>query len=179
MKVFIAGSREIKQLDEKICIKLNSICEKKFQIIIGDAFGIDSCVQNYLNQKKYKDVKVYASNGFARNNLGNWKVENVKVENNIKGFEFYAQKDLEMAKQSDIGFMIWNGRSRGTFNNIVNLLNLNKEVILYYITNNKYYDIKNFGNLETFLKGNVKMSSKLKKILPSIDNNKFVQMVLF
>ena len=72
--------------------------------------GIDSSVQEYLSQRKYKNVKLYASNGIARNNYGNWRVENVEVDSNIKGFDFYAQKDLQMVKDADIGFMIWNGR---------------------------------------------------------------------
>lgn len=42
-----------------------------------------------------------------------------------------------MAKNADIGFMIWNGKSKGTFNNMINLLNLGKEVILYYVPTKK------------------------------------------
>lgn len=179
MKVFIAGPRAISELDENIISKLKSICEKKYEIYVGDADGIDSSIQKYLAQRVYKNVKVFASNGIVRNNYGNWKIESVHVELNISGFDFYAQKDLEMAKNADLGFMIWNGKSKGTFNNIINLLNLQKEVILYYVCNNKFYHFKQLSDLEKFLNTNVKLDSKLKKIMPKKNINHFIQVCLF
>ena len=107
--------------------------------------------------------------GNVRNNFGNWFVQNVSVEPNITGFDFYAKKDLEMAKKADIGFMIWNGKSRGTFNNIVNLLKMNKEVVLYYDVTNELYHLKNLNDLNIFLNDNVKSISKLQSIRPKID----------
>ena len=179
MKIFIAGPRAIKKLDENICMKLESICDKGYSILVGDAEGIDSSIQKYLQQKLYKNVLVFASNGIARNNYGDWKIENVKVEKNVKGFNFYAKKDIEMAKRSDIGFMIWNGKSKGTFNNMINLLNLNKEVILYYLPNKKVYKFKELKDLNMFLNTNVKLDNKLKKILPQKETKKFIQACLF
>ena len=170
MKVFIAGPRAITKLDDNISTKLNNICKKNYSILIGDANGIDCTVQKFLNSKNYKNVNVYASNGIARNNIGNWYIKKVKVDNNIYGFKFYAQKDLEMAKSTDIGFMIWNGKSKGTFNNIINLLNLKKEVILYYTINQKFYDFKNFDDLYVFLNTNIKLSNTLKSLLPRKNN---------
>ena len=124
-------------------------------------------------------VKIFANKGIARNNYGDWKIENIDVENNIIGFDFYAQKDLEMSKRTDIGFMIWNGKSKGTFNNIINLLNLRKEVILYYLSNQKFYKFKQWEDLEKFVSMNVKLDSKLKKLLPYKAEKKFVQACLF
>ncbi len=37
-----------------------------------------------------------------------------------------------MAKESDYGFMIWNGKSKGTLNNTINLLRVNQKVLLYF-----------------------------------------------
>ena len=101
------------------------------------------------------------------------------MANNVTGFEFYAQKDLEMAEKANIGFMIWNGKSKGTFNNIINLLNLKKEVILYYIPNQKFYQFKTIKDLNNFLNTNVKLDSKLEKLLNKRDINQFVQACLF
>ncbi len=84
-----------------------------------------------------------------------------------------------MAKRADIGFMIWNGKSKGTFNNMINLLNLEKEVILYYVPNQKFYQFKTMKDLNNFLNTNVKLDSKLKKLLPKRDINQFVQACLF
>lgn len=179
LKVFIAGPRAINELDENICIKLNSICEKNYDVLVGDADGIDSSIQKFLNKKDYKNVTVFASKGIARNNYGNWKIENVVVDDNVTGFDFYATKDLSMAKNANIGFMIWNGKSKGTFNNMINLLNLEKEVILYYVPTKKFYRLKKMRHLEDFLNTNVKLDSKLKKLLPKKEGKQFAQACMF
>lgn len=140
---------------------------------------IDSSIQKFLQLKSYKNVTVFTSKGIARNNYGNWKIEKVEVAKNVTGFEFYAQKDLEMAEKANIGFMIWNGKSKGTFNNIINLLNLEKEVILYYIPNQKFYQFKTIKDLNNCLNTNVKLDSKLEKLLNKRDINQFVQACLF
>ena len=169
----------IKELDENVYRKLNSICEKEYNVLVGDADGIDSSVQKFLKEKKYKNVTIFASNGMARNNYGNWEIENVIVDNNITRFDFYAQKDLEMAKNADIGFMIWNGKSKGTFNNMINLLNLEKEVILYFVPNQKFYYFKTMKDLNNFLKTNVKLDNRLKKLLPNKEIKEFIQVCIF
>lgn len=179
LKVFIAGPRAIKELDKNISIKLESICAKNYDVLVGDANGIDSSIQKFLQIKSYRNVTVFASKGIARNNYGDWKIETVEVDDNVTGFDFYAQKDLEMAKRANIGFMIWNGKSKGTFNNMINLLNLEKEVILYYVPNRKFYQFKTMKDLNNFLNMNVKLDSRLKNLLPKRDVNQFVQACLF
>ena len=179
LKIFIAGPRAIKELDENISKKLENICAKNYEVLVGDADGIDSSVQKFLQLKSYRNVIVFASKGIARNNYGDWKIETVKVNDNVTGFDFYAQKDLAMAKKADIGFMIWNGKSKGTFNNIINLLNFGKGVILYFVPNQKFYQFKTMKDLNNFLSANVKLDSKLKKLLPNKDVNRFVQACLF
>lgn len=101
--------------------------------------------------QNYNNVVVYASNGQARNNIGQWNVEKVDVEENIKGFDFYAAKDLAMAQTADYGFMIWNGKSKGTFNNIVNLVGYNKKVLLYFIPDKKFYTINAMSDISGFI----------------------------
>ena len=179
LKIFIAGPRAIKEIDENVSMKLQNILEKEYDVLVGDADGIDSSVQKLLNKQNYKKVTVYASKGIARNNYGDWKIKNVIVEGNLTGFDFYAQKDIEMAKDSDIGFMIWNGKSKGTFNNMINLLNLEKKVILYYVPTQKFYQFQQMNDLEEFINVNVKLDSKLKKMLPQKEIKQFVQACLF
>lgn len=179
LKIFIAGPRAINELDENVNKKLNSICEKGYDVLVGDADGIDSSIQKFLNDRKYKNVKVFASRGIARNNYGDWQIENVVVSENVKGFDFYATKDLSMAKSADIGFMIWNGKSKGTFNNIINLLNLNKEVILYYMPTKRFYQFKQMDDLDNFLNTNVKLDSRLRNLLPKKEIKEFIQACMF
>ena len=148
MKVFIAGPRAIKTLNKSVKERLSNILENNFTIFVGDANGIDKQIQQFCFDKNYKSVKVFASNGKARNNIGNWEVENVTVPPKLKGFDFYAAKDLEMARVADYGFMIWNGKSKGTLNNIFNLVKFNKKSLVYLTTTKQFYVINNNDDIE-------------------------------
>lgn len=151
MKVFVAGPRAISILNNEIKDRLKNIIDNDFTVIVGDANGVDKQVQNFCHIQNYNNVVVYASNGKARNNIGHWNVEKVEVEKNIKGFDFYAAKDLEMAKAADYGFMIWNGKSKGTFKNIINLVKLNKKVLLYFVPEKKFYSINTLSDIQDLL----------------------------
>lgn len=179
MNIFIAGPRAITKIDNNIIEKLNYIINKKYNILLGDAKGIDSNIQQFLANNYYEKVCIYASNGLARNNYGDWKIENVKVDSNIKNFDFYVAKDLEMVKNADYGFMIWNGKSKGTFNNIINLLNQNKEVLLYYTITQKFYNLKQLEDLEKFTNTYIKLTKTLTDLIQKVDKNKFIQTCLF
>lgn len=154
MKVFIGGARQLHSLNKVVVEKLNSILTKNYDILIGDANGIDASVQKYYFDKSYQNLTVYVSNGRARNNIGNWQIESVFVDNNITGFDFYAAKDIKMAQDADCGFMIWNGKSRGTWNNVVNLCNQNKTVVIYISSQKGIYkisDIKTAIELKEYI----------------------------
>lgn len=109
-----------------------------------------------MSNIKYNNVKVHANNGKARNNIGKWKVKNVHVDNKLKGFEYYSKKDEVMAEEADYGFMIWNGKSRGTLNNMINLRLAGKDILLYLTP------LKNFYYINT--------NEKLEKIVLSCEN---------
>ncbi|NLN49640.1 MAG: hypothetical protein GX154_11275 [Clostridiales bacterium] len=151
MNVFVAGPRVLKSLNEDVKHRLVSLKNKNITVLVGDANGIDRLTQQHFSDLNYKNVIVYASAGKVRNNIGNWKVKNVKVEDNLKGFNFYAAKDIQMAEDADYGFMIWNGRSKGTLNNMINLLNRSKKVLLYFAPNGHFYNIEALDMLEKFL----------------------------
>lgn len=151
MNVFVAGPRAISILNKEVKERLENIINNDLTIIVGDANGVDKQIQEFCYSLNYKNVKIYASNGKARNNIGQWDVERVEVEINKKGFDFYAAKDLEMAKIADYGFMIWNGKSKGTFNNIVNLTKYNKKVLLYFIPEKKFYTIISFQDIKEII----------------------------
>jgi len=151
MKIFIAGPRAISSLNSKIEDRLHGIYVKGYSVLVGDANGVDTAIQRYFSHLNYANVTVYASNGNARNNLGNWRIEAVPVPSNIKGFDFYAIKDKAMAKNADYGFMLWNGESKGTLNNIINLLNHNKKALVYFSPRNSFICIDSFESLETLV----------------------------
>lgn len=131
MKIFIAGSREISVLDDYTQVKLDSICSKGYDVLIGDCYGVDALVQSYLSSRKYEKVTVYASIGIARNNLGNWNVRRTQPPKGIYGYRLYEMKDMAMADDADFGFMIWNGKSRGTKKNIERLRQQGKKVLVH------------------------------------------------
>lgn len=63
-----------------------------------------------------------------------------------------------MAEDADIGYMIWNGERRGTFNNMINLLNQNKQVVLYFTQTQKFYKFTKMSEFESFISSNVKLN---------------------
>lgn len=131
MKVFIAGARSITTMDSFVTNKLCSIRNKHFDVLVGDCYGIDSVVQSFFAGCSYPKVTVYASNGKARNNVGKWLVKSIYVPSTVRGFDFFRQKDVAMANDADIGFMIWDGESRGTLCNILTLAKRGKTVLVY------------------------------------------------
>jgi len=150
IKIFIAGPRAISRLNQAVQDRLHGICEKGYIVLVGDANGVDKAIQKYFSAIQYAHVIVYASNGKVRNNLGHWPVEAVKVPDEIKrGFDFYAVKDKAMAADADYGFMLWNGESRGTHTNIINLLKGGKKVLVYFTPLNDFVQISTFEQLES------------------------------
>ena len=148
MKIFIAGAKAIHRLDDEVIQRLNSIFQKGYDVLVGDCDGVDSSVQKYYADLHYTKVTVYASNGIARNNIGHWNVKAIDVSPTLTGFDFYKQKDIAMAHDADYGFMIWDGQSKGTLNNIVNLLFLDKKVLVYLAPYKKMASIKSFDDMD-------------------------------
>lgn len=141
--VFIGGARAITRLDANVQARLQSLVQSGCHVVIGDAAGVDKAVQQALANHKYQSVTIYASNGAVRNNLGDWPVTPIHVPNDVKGFDFYAAKDKAMAEAADIGFMIWNGKSHGTFENIINLTAQGKPCLVYFTPKKSFFLIKN------------------------------------
>ena len=148
MKVFIAGSRTISQLDTVVLQQIETIITNGYTVLIGDSIGLDKAVQEYLTEKRYGKVKIYATNGIARVNTGGWEVIKIKINSDIKGFDFYAAKDLAMAAAADYGLMVWNGISKGTLNNFINMTRLGKKVLVYYTPERKFHVLQSMDDIE-------------------------------
>jgi len=150
-KVFFGGSRKLTHLNRAIRERANNIVAKGFEVLIGDANGADKAMQKYLAEKGYKNVIVFCMSGTCRNNLGNWQTKAVASNRNKRDFGYFAEKDSEMSKQADYGFMLWDGRSKGTLNNIINLLQGNKYVLVYFSPSKKFFTLKSPSGLENLL----------------------------
>lgn len=141
-KVFIGGSRNLSRLPSLVTTRIENIISNGLTVLIGDANGADKAVQRYLADRKYKNVIVYCSGSAPRNNLAGWETINVAAESRKKDFRFYALKDERMAKDADYGFMLWDMKSKGTLNNVLNLLSEGKKALLYSSTEDSFYTIQ-------------------------------------
>jgi hypothetical protein len=125
--------------------------EKGFQILVGDANGADKAVQRYLADKSYPNVLVHCMKDHCRNNVGNWPTREVAAPRGAKGFDYYSLKDRAMAEAAEYGLMLWDGKSKGTVNNVVNLSRDHKPVVVYVAPKRQSRTIKSFDNLKELL----------------------------
>ena len=117
MKVFISGSISIKSLKDDITV-IEQIVEAGDTILIGDAFGVDRAVQQYLAEQNYRSVIVYFSGEKLRNNIGNWQTKQIPNPENLTGRNQYQLKDKAMADDCDSAVMFWDCKSKGTKQNM-------------------------------------------------------------
>jgi hypothetical protein len=132
-------------------MRLDRIIEKGLPVIIGDANGVDKAVQQYLNSKNYLNVEVFCSGHVCRNNIGNWKQRKVSSTARNKTFDFYATKDRTMADEATVGFMVWDGKSKGTLLNVFRLLKRQKKAVVYDVAEKRFYELKALAHWEEFI----------------------------
>ena len=150
-KVFIGGSRRVSRLNEQIRRRLDRIVEKRLPVLLGDANGADKAVQQYLHGRAYENVEVFCSGNSCRNNVGRWTLREVPVDARSRNFDFYAAKDRIMAREATVGFMVWDGKSIGTLLNVLRLVNLRKSAVVYDVSAERSWEIKNHGQWEDFI----------------------------
>jgi hypothetical protein len=129
--VFLGGSRRIVRLNDEIRSVLDRLIDRGVSFLVGDANGADRALQQHLAERGYERVVVYAVAGSVRNNVGRWEVRFVEPPEGSRGFEFYSAKDLRMASDASYGLMLWDGRSRGTLENVRNLVGQRKPVVVH------------------------------------------------
>jgi probable addiction module antidote protein len=149
--VFIGGSRHVVRLSALVKERLDNIIRCKFMIVVGDAAGADKAVQKYLLDASYSHVTVFCSGDHPRNNIGSWETYKVAVKTQVKGFQFYAAKDREMAKKADYGLMIWDGKSAGTALNVLRLVRAGKKAVLLNVPDKRTVTFKTMPDWIEFL----------------------------
>lgn len=149
--VFVAGSRQISRLPAEVKTRLDTMVEKGFQILVGDANGADKAVQRYLADKSYPNVLVHCMKDHCRNNVGGWPTRQLVAPHGARGFEYYSIKDRAMAEAAEYGLMLWDGKSKGTVNNVVNLSRDHKPVVVYVAPTRQFRTIKSFDDLKDLL----------------------------
>ena len=146
--IFISGSMQIKNINKLVIDRIENIIREKFTIIIGDADGVDSSIQQILVNKSYKYVQVYCTGNYPRNNIGKWDIIPVNTDHKPKTRLYFTAKDIEMAKKCDFGLMVWDSKSTGTLSNVYELLTMKKTSIVFVNKLKKFFNVSNFEEFE-------------------------------
>jgi len=140
--VFFGGSRQLARLNPALRTRLRNLITNGHTVLIGDANGADKAVQSYLAQEGYKNVRVYCMDGQCRNNVGNWDSVSIDSGGRKRDFSYFAMKDARMSQEADYGFMIWDGESKGTLNNVLNLVQQGKSALVYFSPTKEFIPVK-------------------------------------
>ena len=139
-KVLIAGSRRLWRLNADVKRRIDTMIEKDFTILVGDANGADKAVQRYLAEKDYPDVIVHCNN--CRNNVADWPTREILSPKGARGFTYYAAKDQAMVDDAAYGLMLWDGESKGTLNSVINLIRQEKPVVVYFARKKTFQNVR-------------------------------------
>ncbi|RBP12932.1 putative addiction module antidote protein [Roseiarcus fermentans] len=150
--IFIGGSRHISRLPAEVKKRLDNVIASRHQVIVGDANGADKAVQKHFLDAKYSNVTVFCSGDHPRNNLGSWITHRVDVPKETKGFQFYAAKDREMAREADFGLMIWDGKSPGTVLNVLRMVQAGKISVLFNVPDKAAVNVKTVDQYRDFIR---------------------------
>jgi len=148
--VFIGGSRAVSRLNAAVRERLDDLIQKGCQIFVGDANGADKAVQQYLASRDYPNVTVFCM-GAARNNIGSWELRKIQADSSRRGFAYYATKDIAMAREAKCGMMLWDGHSKGTLHNILNLIGTDKKVLVYFSPEKRFFKLSSAHDLDALL----------------------------
>ena len=107
-------------------------------------------MQTYFASKRYTNVTVFCMEE-CRNNVGGWPTRNVKPPNGSKGFSYYAAKDFVMAEEAQCGVMLWDAKSKGTLQNMLNLIAVDKRTLVYFAPTKSFHVLANREELQALL----------------------------
>jgi O-acetyl-ADP-ribose deacetylase (regulator of RNase III) len=108
--VFISGSRSITFLPFEALESIEAIIAQEFTVLVGDCYGVDTLVQDYLSERNYQNVIVCHIGARPRNNRG-FKTQHIPGTRQ-------TDKDAYMGRTATFGLAIWDGVSPGTAKNV-------------------------------------------------------------
>lgn len=128
MKVFISGSKSISALSEEVKSLLDEHIALGTEFLVGDCYGVDVAVQKYLEFRGYSNITIYCSGVTPRNNFApSAKVRScTEAAKGLTGRAFQYVKDIQMAQDCDQALMVWDGKSKGTGDNIRRIKEMGK-----------------------------------------------------
>ena len=165
--VFIGGSRAVSKLNAPIRQRLDDLISRGCHIFVGDANGADKAVQQHLAARAYRNVIVFCMET-CRNNIGDWETRVVRSAAKKRDFAYYAKKDVVMAQEAKCGVMLWDGKSKGTLHNVLNLVGASKKVLVYFAPEQQFFKLSSDADLQTLLaRCNQRQIERLQSSLPT------------
>jgi len=149
--VFIAGSISIRHLHPKVRERILNIMRQEFEVVVGDADGADTAIQQFLHAMAYRRVTVFCSGQVPRNNIGQWPVRRIPATQRPGTRAFFTAKDIAMADVADSGLMIWDAKSTGTLGNVIELLNRQKYSWVFIDPPTQFLAVKCAERIEALL----------------------------
>ncbi len=150
MNVFIGGSIGISKLNAAIRARLDDFMKRGNAILIGDANGADKAVQMYLAKRGYRNVTVFCMEE-CRNNIGAWPTRSIEPPSKRKDSSYYAAKDFVMFQEAQCGVMLWDAKSKGTLQNMLNLIGAGKRTLVYFAPSKDFHVLANEQDLHVLL----------------------------
>ena len=138
--IFLGGSKIITRLDDRTKEDLIDYMNLGHNIVVGDCMGADFQMQKLFAENGYPFVTVYYSGDRPRFNLGNWKTKHVSSNKYLSDYERQKLKDNQMVLDSDFGYMLLQGQTKGTMANVHKLLEENKPCYVMMHDKNGVYD---------------------------------------
>ncbi len=118
-RVFISGSRSIRELSPETMESLDKIIALRMRVLIGDCYGADALVQQYLGKHDYvKNVVVHYVGDRPRVWDKRMLLTHCPPRADVRHFE---AKDVVMAGEADYGLVLLDGQSQGSQNNTLRM----------------------------------------------------------
>lgn len=125
------------------------IIDQNIHINVGDADGIDTLVQNYCKGRNYSNITVYSIYSPPRYKVLGFNKKHIAVDTDSKKErERQKEKDEAMTIDSDYSLVIWDGKSKGSYQNILRAINDDKKVKIYLQYKNRFLESKEITDKE-------------------------------
>ncbi|WP_223164533.1 hypothetical protein [Massilia rubra] len=128
-----------------------NILSMNYEVIVGDADGADSAIQQFLSDQGAIRVTVYCSGERPRNNIGGWPVHQVATYHAKRSRAWFTAKDVAMAQAADLGLMVWDGMSTGTLSNIIELLARKRNSLVFTNLDRQFHRILCVDDLQALV----------------------------
>jgi hypothetical protein len=148
--VFIAGSMSIKHLNEMFKERIENIVNAGFDIVVGDANGSDTSIQEHLYKLGATKTTVYCS-GTPRNNVGKWPICVAQTRFEPGTRAYFEAKDKVMAEVADFGLMNWDTKSTGTLTNVIELVRRKKKAVVFINRDRAFKTVGTIEQLESLV----------------------------